>query len=67
MTEGSEWLTIARMVEEYPWPEGTLYGWRHRGIGPPSVRAGRKVLYRRSDVEGWLQEQAAKERAARVS
>ena len=59
-----EWLTVEQMVAEYPWTEGTVYGWRHRHIGPPSVRPGRRVLYRRSDVEDWLSDEAAKERAS---
>jgi hypothetical protein len=61
---GREWLTIEQMVAEFPWSPGTLYGWRHRHIGPPSVRPGRRVLYRRTDVEQWLVQQAAIERAA---
>lgn len=57
-----EWLTVDGMVAEYPWTAGTLYGWRHRGVGPPSVRPGRRVIYRRADVERWLEEEAARER-----
>jgi len=26
-------------------------------MGPPSIRAGRKVYYRRSTVEAWLEDQ----------
>lgn len=33
----------------------TCARWRHNGIGPKYVRVGpRSVLYRRSDVETWL-------------
>jgi hypothetical protein len=36
---------------------GTLRYWRHTGSGgPPSVTLGRRVLYRRADVETWLKE-----------
>ncbi|WP_264002360.1 helix-turn-helix domain-containing protein [Mycolicibacterium diernhoferi] len=36
---------------------GTLRSWRHTGSGgPPSVKLGGRVLYRRSDVEAWLRE-----------
>jgi len=54
------------MNAEYDIAEGTLYYWRHKGIGPPSVRIGRRVMYRRGDVEAWIAEQAATERAKRV-
>jgi excisionase family DNA binding protein len=34
-------------------PETVRY-WRHIGKGPASFKAGRKVLYERSDVDTWL-------------
>lgn len=39
-------------------PKGTIYQWRHRGIGPRSIRVGRHLRYRRSDVERWLDERS---------
>jgi len=39
----------------------TVRYWRHRGYGPRGVRAGRKVLYRASDVEAWLERLRAEE------
>ena len=35
----------------------TLRRWDAQRMGPPSVRAGRKVYYRRAAVEEWLEEQ----------
>lgn len=32
----------------------TLKAWRYRGEGPAFIKAGRRVLYRRSDVDRWL-------------
>jgi hypothetical protein len=32
----------------------TLEGWRIRGLGPPFVRLGGRVYYRRLDVESWI-------------
>jgi predicted DNA-binding transcriptional regulator AlpA len=32
----------------------TLQAWRHRGIGPSFIRAGRAVRYRRADILGWI-------------
>jgi len=42
-------------------PIGTVYAWRWRGGGPPGIRVGRHVRYRRRDVERWLEERAAQE------
>jgi excisionase family DNA binding protein len=37
-------------------PLTTLYQWRYKGIGPPSIRVGRHIRYRWADVEAWLEE-----------
>lgn len=38
--------------------EATLRYWRHRGDGgPKSFKIGRRVMYKRLDVERWLEEQ----------
>ena len=34
--------------------ERTLERWRVEGSGPPFMKAGRRVLYRESDIEAWL-------------
>jgi len=39
-------------------PEATLYYWRHKGTGPRSMKVGRRVVYRQSDLDAWLDEQA---------
>ena len=36
-------------------PLGTLAQWRYLGKGPRYVKAGKHVLYRRSDIEAWLE------------
>ncbi len=38
-------------------PVKTVYGWRHRGLGPAGFRVGRHLRYRRSDVEDWISAQ----------
>ena len=35
-------------------PVKTLYQWRHRGEGPPSIRVGRHVRYRPEQIEAWI-------------
>jgi excisionase family DNA binding protein len=32
----------------------TLEDWRYRRIGPPFIRVGGQIRYRRSDVDAWL-------------
>lgn len=34
----------------------TLYDWRWKRIGPPAIKVGGAVRYRRRDVEAWLDE-----------
>ncbi|WP_025032475.1 helix-turn-helix transcriptional regulator [Bradyrhizobium sp. DOA9] len=38
--------------------ERTLERWRVEGCGPAYLKAGRRVLYRRSDVDQWLDNNA---------
>ncbi len=39
----------------------TLYSWRHRGAGPRALKAGRKLRYRRRDIDAWLEEGASEQ------
>jgi predicted DNA-binding transcriptional regulator AlpA len=38
-------------------PVATLANWRCAGKGPPFLRVGRHVRYRRQDVETWVDAQ----------
>jgi predicted DNA-binding transcriptional regulator AlpA len=50
-------LTVADVAAMTRLSEGTLRYWRYAGSGgPQSVKLGRRVMYRRIDVEKWLQE-----------
>ncbi|MDO3315704.1 Helix-turn-helix domain [Mycobacteroides abscessus subsp. abscessus] len=40
-------------------PPATLRYYRHMGRGPASFKLGRRVVYRRSELERWLAEQEA--------
>jgi predicted DNA-binding transcriptional regulator AlpA len=37
----------------------TLRWWRHQDCGPRSIKVGKRVLYRVSDIESWLASQEA--------
>jgi len=52
----SEWLTRSDLAGELDVTPDTLARWATSGIGPPMVKVGRRVLYRRSSVEAWLAE-----------
>jgi excisionase family DNA binding protein len=53
-----EWSGPKDLAEWLDLPVATIYRWRHTGIGPPAVRVGKHLRYRRRDVERWLAEQA---------
>jgi excisionase family DNA binding protein len=53
----SELLTIAEAAQLLRAPVATLRYWRHLGTGPRSFRLGRRVLYRRDDLETWIDAQ----------
>lgn len=40
-------------------PAGTLRFYRARDVGPRCFKLGRRVVYRRSDVEEWIARQEA--------
>ena len=53
----SELLTLPETAELLRAPVATLRYWRHLGSGPRSFRLGRRVLYRRDDVQAWVDAQ----------
>jgi predicted DNA-binding transcriptional regulator AlpA len=52
----NELLTLPEVADLLRTPAATLRYWRHLGVGPPSFRLGRRVLYRRSELERWVAE-----------
>lgn len=47
-------LTTKDMEAEYGIPIATQYQMRLRGEMPPAVKFGRKLYYRREDIEKWV-------------
>jgi len=47
-------LSTADVAEYLGVPVKTLYAWRYRHEGPPALRVGRHVRYRRLDIEEWV-------------
>jgi excisionase family DNA binding protein len=52
--ESPEYLTLTEASELIRTPTATLYQWRTKKIGPPSIKVGRRVLYKRADLKAWL-------------
>ena len=52
-----EYPTLDDLVKVFPFiPRQTWYHWRTIGQGPKSAKLGRRVVYRRNDVEEWVAE-----------
>lgn len=58
-SDAPDLLTITEAAELLRAPVATLRYWRHLGTGPRSFRLGRRVLYRRDDLHGWINAQHA--------
>lgn len=55
----SEYLTTAEVSRMTRISQETLRYWRTVDVGPVSFKFGRRVFYRRSEVERWFAEQEA--------
>ena len=53
-TAAAELLTLAEAAAVLRTPVATLCYWRHLGVGPDGFRLGRRVMYRREDINRWL-------------
>jgi excisionase family DNA binding protein len=51
-------FTIDQAAAYLSIPKATLYTWRTRrvGFGPPAVKLGGSLRYRRSDLDAWVSE-----------
>ena len=47
-------LTLAEAAALLRAPVATLRYWRHLAIGPDGFRLGRRVMYRREDLDRWV-------------
>jgi excisionase family DNA binding protein len=56
MAESDEFLSSDYVAEWLALTRNTLEKWRVRGEGPPFVKVGGRVRYRRSDVLAWVGE-----------
>lgn len=52
-----EYMTTAQVAHETGIPAATLRYWRQINVGPTSFSLGKRVVYRRSEIERWISEQ----------
>jgi predicted site-specific integrase-resolvase len=50
----ADFLTQDEAAAELKICERTLDRWRRLGEGPPIIKLGRRILYRRSSLQAWL-------------
>jgi excisionase family DNA binding protein len=56
---GQDLMLMEEVAERLRIPVKTLKDWRLDGIGPPGVKIGRRVKFRRRDVDAWIDAQFA--------
>ena len=64
-TAAAELLTLAEAAVVLRTPVAMLRYWRHLGVGPDGFRLGRRVVYRREDVDRWVTVQQQSQRRPR--
>ena len=52
-------LTTAEVAERFRTSPSTVRYWRHLGIGPAGIRAGRRVLYDEVECDRWWESKVA--------
>lgn len=55
----SPFLTPEELAEELRVTIRTVYRWRRNDEGPPAIKVGGQLRYRRTDVEQWLEAAAS--------
>ena len=59
-------LTLEEVSERTRIPVGTLRYWRSIGSGPAMFRLGRRVVAEESEVDAWVEAEAAKDHERHV-
>lgn len=61
-----DWMTREQLALELDVSIDTLKRWQAQRIGPPSVKMGRRTLYRRGAVRDWMVDRETRPVAARA-
>jgi helix-turn-helix protein len=52
-------MTLAETADHLRTRVAPLRYWRHLGVGPAGFRLGRRVIFRRAEVDRWLSQRQA--------
>lgn len=50
-----ELMTVNEVAEYLRVPTATIYAWRKHGAGPDGFKVGRHKIFRRADIDAWLE------------
>lgn len=60
LADQGDLLTIEELAQFFGISKDTAYRWNVAGTGPRRIQIGRRVMYRKADVQDWIDGQAAK-------
>jgi excisionase family DNA binding protein len=49
-------ISAQELAEYLDVPVATVYAWRYHRQGPPGLRVGRHLRYRRIDINEWIEQ-----------
>lgn len=52
-------LTVKDVCDALDIKRETLWRWRAKGIAPRGFKVGQKIVFKRADVDRWLEERRA--------
>ena len=50
------YLTVPQLADLLQVKRSTIYSWTHKKSGPPFLKVGNVVRFRRDDVDRWLRD-----------
>ena len=56
MTIADTYMTLEEVADYCKVRPATLHKWRHRGQAPRAAKIGRRLVFRRDEVEKWAAE-----------
>jgi len=62
-----DWLFLDEVADWTRIPANTLKDYRRRGLGPHCTVIAKKLRYRRTDVERWMQDQFEQQPTTRTA
>jgi excisionase family DNA binding protein len=50
-----KFITVTELADALSVPVATVYHWSSTGTGPRRIRVGKRVLFRITEIERWLE------------